>query len=136
MVENTGGCLCGAVRYTVDSEPDLVGVCHCSDCKKFTGSAYSFLVIVQQTALKIDGITKTYSTPGDSGQPIVRRFCPECGSSISEEAFTRPGQVLINGGTFDDPTSMTPDIQIYCDRELEWAHLDDSIQRFAAAPIG
>ena len=136
MVENTGGCLCGAVRYTVDSEPDLVGVCHCSDCKKFTGSAYSFLVIVQQTALKIDGITKTYSTPGDSGQPIVRRFCPECGSSISEEAFTRPGQVLISGGTFDDPTSMTPDIQIYCDRELEWAHLDDSIQRFAAAPIG
>ena len=136
MPETTGGCLCGAVRYTVEAEPDSVGVCHCRDCQKFTGSAYSFLVLFPKATLKIDGITKTYATPGDSGQPSVRRFCPECGSSISEEAFTRPGQVLINGGTLDEPKSVTPDIQIYCDRELEWAHLDDSIQRFAAAPPG
>ena len=64
MPETTGGCLCGAVRYTVDAKPDLVGVCHCRDCQRFTGSAYSFLVVVPQTALKIDGTTKTYASPG------------------------------------------------------------------------
>ena len=54
--------LCGAVRYTVDMEPDFVGVCHCRDCQRFTGSAYSFLMVVPQAALKIDGTTKTYAS--------------------------------------------------------------------------
>lgn len=133
MPSTTGGCLCGAIRYSFNAEPALVGVCHCSDCKKFTGSAFSFLVLVPETAFVIEGVSKTYSSPGDSGQPIVRRFCPECGSSISEEAFTRPGHVLINGGTLDDPSTMTPEIQIYCDRALEWSSLGEGIQRFAAA---
>ena len=77
---------------------------------------------------------QTFAKPGDSGQPIVRRFCPECGSSIAEEASTRPGLVLLNGGTLDDPTSVTPTMQIYCDRELVWVRLGDNIQRFATAP--
>ena len=136
MSEKAGGCLCGAVRYIVDAEPDLVGVCHCRDCQRFTGSAYSFLVVVPKSSLNITGTTKAYACPGGSGQSIVRRFCPECGSSISEEAAIRPGQVLINGGTFDDPSSLTPNIQVYCDRELGWARIDDSIQRFAEAPPG
>jgi hypothetical protein len=134
MIETKGGCLCGAVRYTVRAEPALVGVCHCRDCQKFTGSAFSFLVGVPETALEFDGAFKTFAKPGDSGQPILRRFCPECGSSLAEEAHTRPGLVLINGGTLDDPTSVTPTLQIYCDRELFWARLEGSMERFAKAP--
>ena len=52
---------------------------------------------------------------------MLRRFCAECGSSIAEEASTRPGLVLLNGGTLDDPTAVTPTLEIYCDRELSWA---------------
>jgi hypothetical protein len=130
-----GGCLCGAVRYTVNAEPALVGICHCRDCQKFTGSAFSFLVAVPLAALEIEGDLKTFAKPGDSGQPITRRFCPECGSSIGEEAFTRPGLLLINGGTLDDPGVVTPTLEIYCSRELAWARLDCGTERFdVAAP--
>lgn len=134
MQERVGSCLCGGIRYTITGEPDLVGVCHCRDCQKFTGSAFSFLVVVPEDAVTFEGKSKTFSIPGDSGKPIERQFCPECGSSIAERAFTRPGAILINGGTLDDPTSVKPAIQIYCDRELAWTNLDDSIQRFAEAP--
>ena len=37
MPELNGGCLCGAVRYTSNSAPEFIGVCHCRDCQKYTG---------------------------------------------------------------------------------------------------
>ena len=132
-MDATGGCLCGSLRYTLKAEPTLIGVCHCRDCQKFTGSAFSFLVAVPLTALEIEGSSKTFDKPGDSGHPITRRFCPECGSSIAEEAFTRPGLVLINAGTLDDPPQFTPTFEIYCDRELPGARLNCG-ERFEAAP--
>ena len=128
-----GGCLCGAVRYKLQAEPALIGVCHCRDCQKFTGSAFSFLVAVPLAALEIAGPFKTFDKPGDSGHPISRQFCAECGSSIAEEAFIRPGLVLINAGTLDDPTQFTPTLEIYCDRELPWARLNCGAERFEAA---
>jgi hypothetical protein len=70
------------VRYTAHAGPALVGVCHCRDCQKFTGSAFGFLVGLPRAAFEIEGVLKTFTKPADIGRPIVRRFCPECGSSI------------------------------------------------------
>ena len=44
MTEMTGGCLCGQVRYSANTEPAFVGVCHCRNCQKQTGTAFSVLV--------------------------------------------------------------------------------------------
>jgi hypothetical protein len=76
MPEIKCGCLCGAVRYTAHAEPALIKVCHCRDCQKFTGSAFGFFVGVPRTAVEIQGQLTTFAKPGDSGKPIVRRFCP------------------------------------------------------------
>jgi hypothetical protein len=134
MSEIKGGCLCDAVRYRANADPALVGVCHCRDCQKFTGSAFGFLVGLPRAAFEIEGVLKTFTKPADSGRPIVRRFCPECGSSIVEEPGSRPDLVIINGGTLDDPTSVTPAIEIYCDRELPWVRLG-GMQRHPAMPV-
>jgi len=132
--EIKGGCLCGAVRYTARAGPALVGVCHCRDCQKFTGSAFGFLVGLPRAAFEIEGVLKTFTKPADSGRPIVRRFCPECGSSIVEEPASRPDLVIINGGTLDDPTLVTPGIEIYRDRELSWVRLG-GMQRYPGMPV-
>ena len=134
MPEIKGGCLCGAVRYTAHADPALVGVCHCRDCQKFTGSAFGFLVGLPRAAFEIEGVLKTFTKPADSSRPIVRRFCPECGSSIVEEPGSRPDLVIINGGKLDDPTSVTPGIEIYCDRELSWVQLG-GMQRYPGMPV-
>jgi hypothetical protein len=134
MPKMQGGCLCGAVRYSAVAEPAIVAVCHCRDCQKFTGSAFGFGIGVPQTAFKVQGALKTFTSPADSGKPIVRRFCPECGSSIAEEVSTLPGVLITNGGTLDDPTSITPTTEIYCERALPWVQLG-GMQRFAKMPV-
>jgi hypothetical protein len=104
-MEIKGGCLCGAVRYTAEADPTSATVCHCRDCQKFTDSAFATLVRVTKEALIIEGTLKTFTSIGGSGNASLRHFCPECGSSIAEEPGTRPGMIILNVGTFDDPSA-------------------------------
>ena len=134
MAHLTGACLCGAVRYTTSADPIRSGVCHCRDCQRFTGSAFGALVSVPKSSLTITGMMKTFSSPGGSGQPIQRHFCPECGSSIAEEAAAAPGLVILNIGTLDDPTSVTPGREIFCDDALSWVRVTGDVPRFAKTP--
>jgi hypothetical protein len=62
MPEMTGGCLCGQVRYSANGEPAFVGVCHCRNCQKQTGTAFSVLVGVPKTAMSLQGRLKTFAT--------------------------------------------------------------------------
>ena len=134
MAKITGGCLCGTVRYTAEADPTSATVCHCRDCQKFTGSAFAALVLVPKEALTLEGKLKTFSSIGGSGNPILRHFCPECGSSVAEEPGTRPGVVVLSVGTFDDPAIAKPGREIFRDDALSWLHVDGDIPRFAKRP--
>jgi hypothetical protein len=134
MAAITGGCLCGAVRYTADADPESATICHCRDCQKFTGSAFATLVRVGKDKLMINGPLKTFSSLGGSGNPILRHFCPECGSSIAEEPGSRPGMVIVNVGTFDDPTAAKPVREIFRDDALPWVEVHGDLQRFPKRP--
>ena len=70
MREMTGGCLCGKVRYLANADPVVVAVCHCKNCQKQTGTAFSVLVGVPKSAILIEGRLKTFHDRGDSGQPV------------------------------------------------------------------
>ena len=133
-MEIKGGCLCGAVRYTAEADPTAATICHCTDCQKFTGAAFATLVGLNKEALSITGALKTFTSIGGSGKPILRHFCPECGSSIAEEPGTRPGMVILNVGTFDEPSLARPGREIFRDDALPWVHVDGDIPRFAKRP--
>jgi hypothetical protein len=118
------------VRYTAEADPTSATVCHCRDCQKFTGSAFAALVRVPNEALTIEGTLKTFTSLGGSGNPILRHFCPECGSSIAEE----PGVIILNVGTFDDPTVAKAGQEIFRDDALPWVEVHGEIPRFAKRP--
>ena len=130
----TGGCLCGAVRYTAEADPTTATVCHCRDCQKFTGSAFAALVRVSKEKVTLNGTLKTFSSIGGSGNPLLRHFCPECGSSIAEQPGTRPDIFVLNVGTFDNPTMAKPSREIFCDDALPWIEVRGDIRRFAKRP--
>jgi hypothetical protein len=96
---------------------------------KYTGSAFGIMVGLPKTALDVQGALKTFTKLADSGRPIVRHFCPECGSSVAEEGSARPITIILNG-TLDDPSSVMPSVEIYCDRALPWVQLSGDMQRF------
>ena len=134
MPDIVGGCLCGKVRYSAKGDPAFVGVCHCKDCQKFTGSAFSVVLGVPKPAVSIEGNVATFTKTGDSGKSTYRRFCAACGSSIADEADVMPDIVMLSSGTLDDPSWIKPAMQIYCDSAQPWVHLQGEMQSFPKMP--
>ena len=134
MPQIAGGCLCGKVRYSATGDPAFVGVCHCKDCQKFSGSAFAVVLAVPKSALKIEGRLASYGKTGDSGKTLERKFCPECGCSIADEAAALPDIVMLGAGTLDDPSWVKPAMQIYCDSAQPWVHLQGEMKSFPKMP--
>jgi hypothetical protein len=109
MRERTGGCLCGAVRYVVRGEPTHVGRCHCSDCRKRSGSAFAIYGHWPRAHIVLDGALAEYD--GDS-------FCPTCGSRVG---LIEDENVEINLGTLDDPPfELVPEAELWIKRREPW----------------
>ena len=106
----SGHCLCGAVKYTVDAEPLIVGYDHCDDCQRQSGSTYSLVVVVPKDKLTITGTTKSYAGKGSSGNAVHRVFCPECGSPIAHDPDAAPPIIALKGGTLslEDKKKLKP----------------------------
>jgi hypothetical protein len=129
-----GGCLCDKVRYSAHAEPVFVGVCHCRNCQKGSGTAFSIVVAIPRPALSVQGTLKTFNDRGDSGKILYRRFCPECGSSVLDEAEAMPDVSMILAGTLDDVSALTPTMEIYCDSAQPWVKLAGDRARFPKMP--
>jgi len=131
MATVTGGCLCGAVRYAYDGEIGTAGYCHCADCRKISGSAFGISVPVEAAGFRItQGTPKSFTKPGDSGRPVTRSFCPECGSPLYTTPPARPGVLFLKAGSLDDPSVVKPDRQAWVRSRVSWAHIEPGIASF------
>jgi hypothetical protein len=128
-----GQCLCGAVAYRCDGRPLATANCHCRDCQRQTGSAFSILVAVRAAGLHVTGdALREYETTGeDSGLRVRRRFCGRCGSPIVSLPDATPGLAYIKAGTLDDPSWLRPTVDVWCDSRQPWVSLDDTRAAFA-----
>ncbi len=134
MAHIEGGCLCGQVRYKGDAEPVFQAVCHCKNCQRQAGSAYSVIVGVPRGVLTVTGTLKTYHDQGDSGGAVDRHFCPDCGSPLFSDAPARPDLVFIKAGTLDDPGWVTPQIHIWTESAMAWTTIPAGIPAFPKNP--
>jgi hypothetical protein len=117
-----GGCLCGAVRYSTEAEPefDRTLVCHCTTCQRHSGSAFGTFLFFPAGSVAVTGTLKTYTEPGGvSGEPLHRRFCPNCGTPIILQREGAP-RMLIAAGTLDDTSIVRPAINLFCDSAQKW----------------
>ncbi len=121
----TGGCLCGQVRYSVAGQPLMQAVCHCRNCQKQAGSAWSMIAGVPEAALAVTGTVKTYEDHGDSGGAVLRQFCPDCGSPLFSRVGSAPGLVFVKAGTLDDTSGFQPQVQVWTRSRQHWVDLGD-----------
>ena len=111
----TATCNCGAVRITVTGEPLRVGLCHCTECRKETGSPFLYFGDWDASQVVITGATSAWHQPNYS-----RHFCPSCGSRMFATA-RGVEEIEIRLGTFDEaPTGLTPDYELFVDRREPW----------------
>ena len=71
-----GGCLCGKVRYSADAEPTFVAVCHCKNCQKGTGTAFSVVVALPTVALTVRGHAANIHRPRGQRQSDLPALLP------------------------------------------------------------
>lgn len=97
-----GGCLCGAVRYEVRGRLRQIVVCHCGQCRRWTGHVVAATRTRREnlTILKDAALAWFESSPG-----VWRGFCGACGSSLF---WTQSGgeRVSIMAGSLDDPRGL------------------------------
>ncbi len=97
---------------------------------------FNVVVAVPLSALSIEGSPKVYAgTKGDTGQDYIRRFCPNCGSTILSEPAALPGMSILRAGTLDDPSWLKPTMEIFCDSAQPWVELGGGMQRFPKMPM-
>lgn len=130
----TGGCLCGAVRYTIAAQPVLEAVCHCRNCQKQAGSAFSVLFGVPKDSVARTRTLTVYHDTGDSGAAVYRQFCGTCGSPVITEVPGLPDMIFIKAGTLDDPSWLKPTVQFYCSRAHPWLPLAPDTLNLATVP--
>jgi len=104
-LERTGGCVCGAVRYTTVGEPERVTVCHCLWCQRRTGTAFGVeLVFLPENIIFSGNDTKVHRHISDeSDRWLDMHFCSECGTNLGFTLEIRAGIRTIPAGTYDDP---------------------------------
>jgi hypothetical protein len=131
----TGGCLCGTVRYSASS-PQVVGHCHCVDCRKSSGTGHCTHAALSKDDFELSGDVKFYDYPADSGNIVSRGFCPTCGAPIFSKNSGMPGMVFLRASSLDDSNAVTPQMVVYASRAPTWDHMDPSLPRFATMPQG
>jgi hypothetical protein len=127
----TGHCLCGAISYRFEGEPIVVAICHCDDCQRHSGAAYSVNLVVPRAALEIEGTPKVNETTGtESGNKRERLFCGDCGSPVFTMLAEQPDIAIVKAGTLDDRSGFAPTVEVWCRNAHEWVSPDPARARF------
>jgi len=122
----TGSCHCGVVKYEVHGRLLMFAYCHCPDCRKYTGSAFSSVLATEFEGFKIvsgeDCLVEYQSSPGKH-----RFFCGTCGCSIYLRAEHRPGMIFVRAGSLDDDPHMKPQAHFWTSVKAPWHDITDSL---------
>ena len=130
MPKFSGGCLCGAVRYECNAEPLGMAICHCTHCQKVSGSAFSVNIVVPAPSVTWQGQSASYADTGESGKPLSRKFCRNCGSSLATETEALPGAIIIKAGTLDDKSWLKPNTHLWTRSAQPWVQIQSGATTF------
>ena len=128
MAGLTGGCMCGAVRYELRSDPFDCGWCHCRTCQLNSGSpAMVFATVPQPDLVWTHGAEKVKSAVSSSFGH--REFCGECGTPFLMKVDHQPETVDFSVATLDDPEAVAPEFHIFWGSRIGWAEPSDELPR-------
>ena len=129
MTDRTGGCLCGAVRFSVTGGRDDFGICHCKACQRWTGAMFPGIVC-RAEQVRVEGAENVavYRSSAEN----TRSFCRTCGATLwfrGPAAGHAEPYYEIAVGTLDDTTGLTLTHEVFTDRKPDaWALSGDHIR--------
>jgi hypothetical protein len=136
MPENrvTGSCLCGKVSYAIRGNVGIFQYCHCSRCRKFTGSAFASNLLTSPDDFEwLGGVEYVGRYEVKEARHFATCFCITCGSSLPWEAQSGRA-VIVPAGTLDADPEINPGWNIYCASRAEWYVEPDSLPKYEELP--
>lgn len=130
-MEHLGSCLCGAVSFKVEGDFDRFFLCHCTHCRKDTGSAHAanlFSSTARIVWLSGQDKVQTYRLPGTRH---ARCFCSVCGSAMPHAASEC---VVVPAGSLDTPLASVPDAHLFTASRAAWDRELNSAPSFDTFP--
>jgi hypothetical protein len=125
----TGGCLCGGVRFEVTEPLVAASWCHCTRCRRRTGSSASPNARVAPGSLRIvsgEELVRCYQPPDG----FAKCFCSECGSQLWSRSPDDPDVISIRLGAFDDDPGIRPMWRQFVAYAASWDPIpDDGLPR-------
>ncbi len=133
MSTRTARCSCGQLQIRVRGAPRGVGVCHCLDCQRRTGSVFAALAVFAEP-YEVTGQAAEYIRTGDQGAQFRFRFCPQCGTSLFHTEEGQSGAVSVAVGGFGDPNFTPPQVSVYDCRRHSWIVLPAGVIAYDKDP--
>jgi len=128
----SGECLCGSVRYSVLDGFEYAINCHCSQCRRATGSAFKPLAGIERSKLTLARGQDNLVIYGDEQANHDVR-CGRCGSLLY--SVVRDGTyVHVAMGTLTDTPSIMPTMHIFTGSKAEWHRITDELPQHREFP--
>lgn len=125
-----GSCLCGGVRFEISRVVGPFELCHCSRCRKASGSAFVAGVGVRREDFRLlEGaeLISTYDAPvRESPPPYRTSFCGRCGSPVPDPKSEAPW-FEVAAGVLDDDPGIRPDRHIFVEVKSPWFAIADQL---------
>ena len=126
----TGSCLCGGVHYRFHGPEFIFQYCHCSRCRKFTGSAHASNIIVAPDQFEwTEGAELVGRFEHPEAKHFATCFCTRCGSSLPWKSQTGSA-VIIPAGTLDEDPDIRPQQNIHWASRAEWREPVESLPQY------
>ena len=128
----TVGCLCGGVRFELNGPFRRAGHCHCSRCRKHSGTSVGTQGRVRREDFRLicgEDLIRIYRP----GKGAVKAFCSVCGSSLFGGTWPRGPEVSIRLGSIDGDPGIRPQYRTFCDSRAPWEEITDELPRFGGA---
>jgi hypothetical protein len=125
-----GSCLCGAVKYEVSGEAQRFYHCHCTRCRKATGTGHATNLFLQPGALKwLSGEAQIHAFKVPEAKRFTNQFCSACGSRLPRQA-AGTDIVMIPSGSLDDEAPIKPQARIFSGARASWSCADDGLPAY------
>jgi hypothetical protein len=128
-----GGCLCGAVRFTIAEPMGVAEYCHCSMCRKAHGAPFSANTVVSSSALSVESgresITEYESSPNRR-----KCFCSTCGSQLFIRRTDHPELTVVSLGAIDGEPHVRPQRHVFVASKASWYTICDALPQFKVYP--
>lgn len=130
-----GSCLCGEVQYRITGNLGIFQYCHCSRCRKLTGSAHSANLLVSPDQFAwLSGEDSVGRYELEDAKHYATSFCKKCGSTLPW--LTKSGKaVVVGAGTLDDHPGVEPSAVTYYASRAEWYVGAESLPKFDELPV-